>query len=567
MEVIIILIVLTAVLVVFFIRGMLDEKNKERDLRRKIHESFGQKSLRKIEDNDKKTVSGMFREYLNKGKIDRNAVIDEITWNDLAMDAVFDRINHTFSSSGQEYLYYILHVVDHVRENGEKMETEIAWFFSHEREREELQYLFSRLGKSGDYSIHDYLLFLDHYQKRNSVLTLLADLLLLAGIGLLPFYTTQAFVGLFLVITFQMFAYVKQKHEIEPYLVTCAYVKRILDFSVKIRKIPVPVLENEWKELEEMSRRFGKFRLGFLMGMRNGGMTGDPLSLVMDYVNMLFHLDILAARTMLDEIRRHLPELDRMIELCGRMDAEMAIASFRASLEDGWCVPELGTDKKILTEGCYHPLLTAPVKNSIRAEQGVLVTGSNASGKSTFLRTVAVNAVLAQTIHTCAAERYHAPIFRIYSSMSLSDSLESGESYYMAEIKAMKRIMDGLHPGKEPVLCFVDEVLRGTNTIERIAASVQILKKLNQSNSICFAATHDIELTELLNEQYDNYHFEENIVENQIRFDYKLRQGMAATRNAIRLLGLIGYDEDIIREADKMAEYYLQNGRWKGIVD
>lgn len=86
------------------------------------------------------------------------------------------------------------------------------------------------------------------------------------------------------------------------------------------------------------------------------------------------------------------------------------------------------------------------------------------------------------------------------------------------------------------MLCFVDEVLRGTNTVERISASTEILKSLSAEQVLCFAATHDVELTELLAKEYDNYHFEEEIVEGDVRFNYRLLTGKATTRNAIKLL-------------------------------
>ena len=121
-------------------------------------------------------------------------------------------------------------------------------------------------------------------------------------------------------------------------------------------------------------------------------------------------------------------------------------------------------------------LITKPVKNSIQARKGVLLTGSNASGKSTFLKMVAVQAILAQTVYTCLAKEYEADTFVIASSMSLRDNLESGESYYIVEIKSIKRILDLTSQETYPVLCFVDEVLRGTNTVERIAASSRILQ-------------------------------------------------------------------------------------------
>ena len=101
----------------------------------------------------------------------------------------------------------------------------------------------------------------------------------------------------------------------------------------------------------------------------------------------------------------------------------------------------------------------------IKKGEFVFVLGHSGAGKSTFLKMVAVNAVLAQTIHTCTAESYHAPVFRIFSSMALRDSIENGESYYIVEIRSLKRILDVAEERKSPVLCFVDEVLRGTNTV------------------------------------------------------------------------------------------------------
>ncbi len=221
----------------------------------------------------------------------------------------------------------------------------------------------------------------------------------------------------------------------------------------------------------------------------------------------------------------------------------------------------LGEGEYVDLKEVYHPLITDPVKNGIRAERGVLLTGSNASGKSTFLKTVALNAVLAQSIHTCTADVYRAGFFQVYSSMALRDDLESGESYYIVEIKALKRILDAA-AGQGHILCFVDEVLRGTNTVERIAASTQILKSLGGKGILCFAATHDIELTELLEREYDNYHFEEDVRDGDVYFNYRIQPGRATTRNAIKLLELMGYAPEIIERAAAQAERFVTSGQW-----
>lgn len=119
--------------------------------------------------------------------------------------------------------------------------------------------------------------------------------------------------------------------------------------------------------------------------------------------------------------------------------------------------------------------------------------------------------ILAQTIHTCCADRCQSSYWRVMTSMALRDDLGSGESYYIVEIRSLKRILDAAQSPGAPVLCFVDEVLRGTNTVERIAASTQILKSLHKPGVCCFAATHDVELTGLLEAEYDNYHLKSRL--------------------------------------------------------
>lgn len=553
MELAIILTILAGV-AFFFLYGMGEERRREKKTRREIHKAYGRIPDRTYSDGELAGIPGFYTAHRQKNQI------DDITWDDLGMDEIFFRMNHTYSSAGQEYLYYVLHTPGQVSEKRE--EEQITWFMEHEKEREELQFLFHRLGRSGKYSIYDYLTYLDGLEERSNLRTICLDLLLVACACLIPLDPGVGLAGFFAVLMFNMYSYMKQKGEVDPYLTSFAYVKRILDFADRIRKVEIPVLRGEWKELALLGKRFGSFRSGALLGMRGSGMAGDPLSVLMDYVNMILHLDIIAFRVMLREVKKHFEDIDRMVELIGKTEASIAVASWRESLEEGWCRPVFEPDQGLVLEGLYHPLLSEPVKNDIYVTRGVLVTGSNASGKSTFLKSVALNALLAQTVHTCAASSYRAPRFRILTSMSLRDDLESGESYYMVEIRALKRILDAAKQDGAPVLCCVDEVLRGTNTVERIAASAQILKSLHRFNVFCIAATHDIELTELLKDDYDNYHFEENVEGDDISFPYHLLPGKASTRNAIRLLGIMGYEEAIIQAADRMAVRFMESGEW-----
>ncbi|MBQ8044206.1 MAG: DNA mismatch repair protein MutS [Clostridia bacterium] len=282
----------------------------------------------------------------------------------------------------------------------------------------------------------------------------------------------------------------------------------------------------------------------------------------MDYVKMIFHVDIIKFYSMLEVLKKNQDAIKDVYEVIGRIDTCIAIASYRESLEY-WSEPKLKNSNSIeyKVEEVYHPLISKAVSNSISEKKSVLLTGSNASGKSTFIKTLAINAILSQTIYTSASRSYEAPFYQIYTSMALRDDLISGESYYMVEIKSLKRIITAKHEDR-PILCFVDEVLRGTNTLERISASAHILTHIAHDKAMCFAATHDIELTKILSKDYKNYHFQEKIMDNDVKFDYKLYDGETKSRNAIKLLKMIGYSDEIVDKASNMANNFLESGNW-----
>ena len=206
-------------------------------------------------------------------------------------------------------------------------------------------------------------------------------------------------------------------------------------------------------------------------------------------------------------------------------------------------------------EEIYHPLLHGAVTNSMELQHNCIITGSNASGKSTFIKTIAVNVILAQSIHTCTAKRMHLPHAKMITSMAVRDDILSGDSYFIKEIKYLKRILDALSED-ELVICVIDEILRGTNTQERIAASKAIMEYLAHHNCIAIVASHDKELTELEKTGYDNYHFSEEFGEEDIVFDYKLQKGPANSQNAIRLLSFTGFPETIIERAENIRSEY-----------
>ena len=319
------------------------------------------------------------------------------------------------------------------------------------------------------------------------------------------------------------------------------------------------VFSSDVKELTRLGKVFAQIRRGsFLI---TNSVSGSLVDVIMDYIRMLFHVDLIKFHSMHKYCFQHEEDIQILYDTLGGIETGICIAHFRTE-HPSYCLPVFRKDPSdhlmLKTENAYHPLVKDPVKNSITAERSVLLTGSNASGKSTFLKMIAVNQIFAQTICTVLADSFETTFFRVFSSMALTDNILGEESYFVVEIKSMKRIFDSLSE-ESPVMVFVDEVLRGTNTQERIAASSQILRKLSTENALCFAATHDIELTQLLEDVMDNYHFSEQIQEDSghIIFDYKLKNGRADSRNAILLLKAYGFPQEVVDAAFSMTENHM----------
>jgi DNA mismatch repair ATPase MutS len=297
----------------------------------------------------------------------------------------------------------------------------------------------------------------------------------------------------------------------------------------------------------------------------SGGNVGTGLGdTILEYLKMFFHLDLIKFDSMVETFAGHEEECMDLLDVVGTIDAAMAAASFRQLLPR-WCHGTINDVPVISGKEMYHPLLRDPVPNSFTCEGGNLITGSNASGKSTFLKNIAVNQILMQSLDTVPAEAWSAPYMKIVTSMALTDNLLGGESYFIVEIRSLKRIVDMAADSDVPVLGIVDEVLRGTNTVKRIAASSKILEMLAKGNAVIFAATHDIELSYILESLYRNLHFEEEIDGGDVRFCYRLMEGRAMTSNAIRLLSVMGYNTNVVDSARKMAEDFTKSGEWDRI--
>ena len=239
-------------------------------------------------------------------------------------------------------------------------------------------------------------------------------------------------------------------------------------------------------------------------------------------------------------------KLQHVYELVGSLDAAIVVASF-LERTDSHCVPRFSEDGSIEIEAGYHPLLAAPVCNSITLRgQSALVSGSNMAGKTTFVKMVGINVILGRTLGICLATRAAIPRASVRASIRAEHSTESGKSRYFAEMEALLSFLQIAAEGHPPIIV-IDEPFSGTNTAERIAAAKAVLAALGARATV-LATTHDVELQGLLADRFEAYHFREDADVDGF-FDYRLRSGPCTEGNALRLLAKIGFPPEVVADA------------------
>lgn len=241
--------------------------------------------------------------------------------------------------------------------------------------------------------------------------------------------------------------------------------------------------------------------------------------------------------------------MDRWLSIVYKVDGLSALATF-ACLHPAYTFPEIVPEDTIenpLTfEKMGHPLIPCEqlVTNNFfihKQNQITLITGSNMSGKSTFLRTVGINIALAYSGSVVAADSFTLPVIRLFTCISISDSIANGISYFYAEVKRLKSLFLELENGDDrKVLYLIDEIFRGTNNRERFIGSKAVIESLAKKTCYGFISTHDLELVNLENEidTLVNYHFRESIQDGKMHFDYKIHEGPCPTTNALTIIDM-----------------------------
>jgi len=491
--------------------------------------------------------------FIYKNKDTSQKTLNDQICDDLDFSELFKYLDRTTSVVGQQYLFAHLRNRDIKKEELLDFDNAVEYFSANKPDREKTQEIISSLQNFDAFYLTELMFgMMAQKPKWYPVIPLLFSMTILSII-LIPFYHAIGLLTIFLIPVNCVFHYLN-KNNIKPYMLSFPQLLKLLEACILLKNLNLPIKIKHQTDKEISSIKSIKRSLFFVS--LDEYLESDEGILgwfVIELLKSFFLIEVMGFYTALKSIENKRNDIHQLFSYIGYYDTILSTASLRNGLPY-YCKPVFSEDKKqIKFKEIYHPLIADCVTNDLEINgKSILLTGSNMSGKTTFVRTVAINNILAQTLNTCFAKEFQIPVLNTYSAIRISDNLMESKSYYFEEVLTIKELINKVENNEES-LFMIDELFKGTNTIERVAAAKAVLSYLNKNNNIVFASTHDIELADLLKDEYDLYHFTETIEKEQLIFDYKLKTGKLTTRNAIRILELNGYPAEIIMEARKLS--------------
>jgi DNA mismatch repair ATPase MutS len=524
--------------------------NRKRKIKEKFLNAFG-----KIKD-DSFNFDEIESYFRKKKQSDSFQVLSDKTCKDLDFRELFMFIDRTNSKVGQHYLYNKLRTIP--LDSNDLLLTEklIEYFTVNVDSRVDVQTQLSNLNDHEAFYITS--LFQDEHINPPKWFFVVRLLSFTSVLSLILMFINQAiFFVLATVFIINIVIHYWNKKNLYQYLSSIPQLLRLNSVANELFKIDAlrelnPDLQNSINILDQIRNRMLFFKL-------EAKLQSDMEAVfwgILELFKILFLIEPLLLFGVLRRLETKRKEIEVVFEFVGRVDSLVSIASLRNGLEKS-CVPVVTTEQKqIIANEIYHPLIVDCVSNSIHVDKkSILLTGSNMSGKTSFIRTIGINVISGLTLNTCFAVHFMMPRLGVLSAIRISDDLMNDKSYYFEEVITIKEMIDQSE-NERPNLFLLDEIFKGTNTVERISAGKAVLSYLARAENIVFVSTHDIELADLLNTEYELYHFSEKVDNKTVDFDYKLKDGRLKNRNAIRILQINDYPEVIIKEAIEISKEF-----------
>ncbi|WP_407483657.1 MutS-related protein [Elizabethkingia meningoseptica] len=464
--------------------------------------------------------------------------ISEEISEDLNLDFLFFKLNKTNSKIGKQYFYSKFRIIETEQD---KQLQEYTEYFTHNNSIPVEQEL-DKLNKSKDYEILD-LILNDIYVNPKYLNYAKLSIALLFVIVILGFFAKQMLLFLLPLFMANAYYHYANKNYVEYYnliisrlhktLTVAKNIGRNAYFAKEYQSIPLKKLKGTfWTSNVSVQLAKNEFLIFFW--------------LITELLKIAFNLEIFGFSRKVKILNAAKPELLRVYEYIGKIDTANNLSKIKNDYPN--CTPVFVDKKQIEVQDMHHPLIDDCVTNSLDIENSsIVLTGSNMSGKTSFMRCFAINVIFAQSFGFCFAKAYKAPFMKILSSISIQDNITESKSYYLQEVL---RIQHFLNETPQFQLVLIDEIFRGTNAKERIAISKAVLKAINTDHHIVFVTTHDLEIAHYLEgQQYKLFFFSEEVDKDEIKFTFKINPGINTKTNAIRILEMYNYPEHIISES------------------
>lgn len=513
-----------------------------------IKKQWGQKPNKK-RDYDKAALYFYNKASENNG----DSIIDENTAADLNLEKLFSEMDCTNSKIGEQVLYDILRTPKSTTNELFKFNQLIHSVCKEENERINIQFQLAGLSKREDYYIINFLFF--NFPKFPSwfwYTYLIQIFLVLSVIGGF-FYSIIFFIPLIL-FPINFLIHYKTKTRFEFFYSGLSRIAVLYSKIKKLIKLQVPCNEGILKSVHNCKKIISMFWI-----FKKDNFFGDAFvqaaNMVIELVKIITLIEVQQTYKICTVFEKYTDDFLRLYYFFGEIDAAISVGSFRKSLPH-YCIPEFVEQQKTLNfEKVYHPLIENCIVNNFYCtnDKSIFINGSNMSGKTTFIRTIGINVLMARTIFTSTATKASLSFFNVHSSINIEDNLEGGISYYFEELLRLKKLVSLVEQSNDSHLFLIDEILKGTNIYDRTRIATSILKYLNSNcKNLTMVTSHDIDLADKLKNDFDFYYFKEEVSENNLDFDYTIHAGTSNQRNAVKLLKILDFPRSIINNLKEL---------------
>lgn len=466
--------------------------------------------------------------------INNRFLIDSQTRKDLNLDDFYKKFNKTKTSYGDQVLYHYLNSQpDRNLKATQQVIEDIKDLRNNSREVHLISKNLSKIGKQTRGNVYKDLW--DGLKYRPKFLKLIPILFTVELTVTCLLFLLSSFAGLLGVMTtviINLGLFLATNRSINYSAGSMNYLIKTLSVLKKVNTIS-PSKCVYRKELNIICR-YGIY-------IKDGLGPANPMtelsSAILDYIRMFFCAELYAYYKISKYIDNYQDDVREVIEYTGYLD--FLLNTVEIMSRNKTSTPQFTENREITFRNLSHPLLDNCTPYNHYVDNSTIITGMNMAGKSTFMKSIALNQILATSLGFTFSESFETPLLYVVTSIKIEDDIRKKKSKYYIEAERLLYIQNLLK--NEKILCIIDEILTGTNTDDRIDASIGLLKNYyNNKGSLIMAATHDVKIANDLSGKYDSYYFDGELVGERIIYDYAPHKGIVTKRNAMLLLQNMG---------------------------